>query len=159
VQKARSSIHCATKSYPTRTYPEGVNNEPAATPPGLEGVRGRLLCLFAGHDPACTPHGLHKFEWDPTRRRFDQAWVCTTVSSPNSVPLVSPASDLVYTCGARDRKWTIKPIDWSNGAPAFRYVVGGSQFNILGGGVTIDDEGRLLYSTIFGETRLLRTAG
>jgi hypothetical protein len=136
-----------------------VNNEPATTPPGLEGVRGRLLCFFLGHDPAYTPHGLHKFEWDPARRSFDEAWVCTTVSSPNSVPFVSQASDLVYTCGARDRKWTIEAVDWSTGAPAFHYVVGGSQFNTLGAGVTVDDDGRLLYGTIFGKTRLLRTAG
>jgi hypothetical protein len=37
-------------------------------------------------------------------------------------------------------------------------VLGGSQFNTLGGGVTIDDDGRLLYATIFGKTRILRTA-
>jgi len=136
-----------------------VNNEPASTPPGLEGVRGRLLCFFLGHDPAYTPHGLHKFEWDPVGRSFDEAWVCTTVSSPNSVPFVAQASDLVYTCGARDRQWTIEAVDWSTGAPAFHYVVGGSQFNTVGAGITVDDDGRLLYGTIFGKTRLLRTAG
>jgi len=136
-----------------------VNNEPATFPAGLEGGRGRLLCFFLGHDPAYTPFGLHKYEWDPARRTFDEAWVCTSVSSPNSVPFVSQASDLVYTCGARARKWTIEALDWSTGAPAFHYVVGGSQFNTLGGGVTVDDDGRLLYGTIFGKTRILRTAG
>jgi hypothetical protein len=132
-----------------------VNNEPASAPGG---IRGTLFSFFLGHDPAYTPYGLHKYEWVPERRSFDEAWVCTTVSSPNSVPFVSQASNLVYTCGTRDRQWTIEAVDWSTGAPAFHYVLGGSQFNTLGGGVTIDDDGRLLYGTIFGKTRILRAA-
>ncbi len=133
-----------------------VNNEPLTT---VGGIRGTLFSFFLGHDPAYTPHGLHKYEWDPRRRSFDEAWVCTTVSSPNSVPFVSQACDLVYTCGARDRQWTIEAVDWSTGEPRFHYVTGGSQFNTLGAGVTIDDDGRLLFGTIFGKTRILRTSG
>ena len=133
-----------------------VNNEAVTVPQGLEGSRARLLCFFLGHDPAYTPHGLHKYEWNPTTRTFEQAWVCTNVSSPNSVPFVSQASNLVYTCGARDRQWTIEAIDWSTGQSAFHFVVGGSKFNTLGGGITIDDDGRILYGTIFGKTRILR---
>ncbi len=132
-----------------------VNNESAYVPPGMG---GSLFSFFLGHDPTYTPFGLHKYEWDPETRTFDEAWVCTTVSSPNSVPFVSQASNLVYTCGARGRRWTIEAIDWTTGEPAFHYVVGGSQFNTLGGGITIDDDGRLLYGTIFGKTRILRTA-
>jgi hypothetical protein len=132
-----------------------VNNEPASAPGG---IRGTLFSFFLGHDPAYTPFGLHKYEWDPASRTLDEAWVCTTVSSPNSVPFVSQASDLVYTCGTRDRQWTIEAIDWTTGEPSFHYVLGGSQFNTLGGGVTIDDDGRLLFGTIFGKTRILRTA-
>ena len=72
------------------------------------------------------------------------------------MPFVSQASNLVYTCGARDRQWTIEAIDWTTGESTFHYVVGGSQFNTLGGGITIDDDGRILYGTIFGKTRILR---
>ena len=133
-----------------------VNNEAATTPPGLGARAGRLLCAFLGHDPAYTPFGLHKYEWDPHTRSFDEAWACTTVSSPNSVPFVSEAAGLVYTCGARDRQWTIEAVDWTTGAPAFHYVLGGSQFNTLFAGVTLDDEGRLLFGTIFGKARVLR---
>ena len=81
------------------------------------------------------------------------------MSTPNSVPFVSQGSDLVYTCGTRDRKWTIEAVDWTTGEPAFHYVVGDSTFNTLGAGVLLDHEGRLLYGTIFGKTRILRTAG
>jgi hypothetical protein len=135
-----------------------VNNEPATIAPGLGGRSGRMLCAFLGHDPTYTPYGLHKYEWDPRTRTFDEAWVCTTVSSPNSVPFVSQASDLVYTCGTRDRQWTIEAVNWRTGEPAFHYVVGGSQFNTLFAGVTIDDDGFLLFGTIFGKTRILRAA-
>jgi hypothetical protein len=133
-----------------------VNNEPASAPGG---IRPTLYSFFLGHDPAYTPYGLHKYEWNPESRTFDEAWVCTSVSSPNSVPFVSQESDVVYTCGTRDRKWTIEGVDWTTGEERFHYVMGGSKFNTLGGGVTIDDDGRLLFGTIFGKTRILRTAG
>jgi hypothetical protein len=135
-----------------------VNNEPASVPVGLPARGARVLAFFCGHDPAYTPYGLHKYEWNPAARALEEAWVCTTVSSPNSVPYVSEGSDLVYTCGTRDRCWTIEAVRWSTGEPAFHYVLGGSQFNTLGAGVTIDDEGRLLFGNVFGKTRVLRTA-
>ncbi len=80
----------------------------------------------------------------------------TEVASPNSVPFVSQGADLVYTCGVRDGRWTIEAVDWTTGASAFRFVIGGSQFNTLGGGVAFDEDGRPLFSTIFGKTRVLR---
>lgn len=133
-----------------------VNNDPPVALDGLGDRGARLMAFFLGHDPVYTPHGLHKFEWDPATRTFAEAWVCQEVASPNSVPFVAEGSGLVYTCGARDRCWTIEAVDWATGEPAFHYVVGGSQFNTLGAGVTVDDDGRLLYGTIFGKTRILR---
>ncbi len=126
---------------------------------GLDGVYSLLDCdhtLFLGHKPAYTPYGLHKYEWDPVERRLKQAWINTEVSSSNSVPFVAEASNLVYTCGTRDGKWTIEAVDWTTGESRFHYVVGGSRYNTLGGGVTVDDDGRLLYGTIFGKARILR---
>ena len=63
---------------------------------------------------------------------------------------------LAYTCGARGGQWTIEAVDWTTGEAAFHYVVGDSRFNTLGGGVTLDEEGRLLYGTIFGKVRINR---
>ncbi|MCJ7436350.1 MAG: hypothetical protein MUP97_01130 [Acidimicrobiia bacterium] len=133
-----------------------VNNEPATVPEGFPEQGLRMLVFFLGHDPAYTPHGLHKYEWDPKTRELREAWVNTDVSSPNSVPFVSQASNIVYTCGARDGRWTIEAVDWSTGRSAFHYVLGSSKFNTLGAGVTLDDDGRLLFGTIFGKTRILR---
>ena len=113
-----------------------VNNEPASLPAGWPTTRARLFCFFLGHKPAYTPYGLHKYEWDPVARQLQEAWVNTEVSSPNSVPFVAQASDQVYTCGTRGGKWTIEALDWSTGESRFHYVVGGSRYNTLGGGVT-----------------------
>ena len=115
-----------------------------------------MLCFMLGHKPEYTPHGLHKFAWNPDTRTFEEAWVNKEISSPNSVPFVAQASDLVYTCGARDGKWTIEAADWTTGESRFHYVVGGSRFNTLGAGVTIDDDGRLLFGSMYGKTRILR---
>lgn len=133
-----------------------VNNEPASVPAGFPAMGQRLLVFFLGHDPAYTPHGLHKYEWSPTTRTLEQAWINTEASSPNSVPFVSEGSDIVYTCGTRDRKWTIEALDWTTGESRFHLVVGGSQFNSLGAAVILDDDGRLLYGNVFGKTRILR---
>jgi len=133
-----------------------VNNEPASIPDGFPGGGVRLLVFFLGNRPGFTPHGLHKYEWDPVARMLREEWVNNEVSSPNSVPFVAQDSGLVYTCGARDGKWTIEAVDWATGESRFHFVLGGSQFNTLGAGVTIDDEGRLLFGNIFGKTRILR---
>lgn len=133
-----------------------VNNEPASIPDGFAGRGQRMLVFQLPHKPEYTPHGLHKYEWDPEGREVREAWVNTTVSSPNSVPFVSQASDLVYTCGVRDQKFTIEALDWTTGESRFHFVMGGAQFNTLGAGVTLDEEGRLLFGTSFGKTRILR---
>ena len=133
-----------------------VNNQPPTLVEGLPESAARALCFYLGHDPAFRPLGLHKYEWNPATRTLEEAWVCTTVSSPNSVPFVSQGSDLVYTCGTRERQWTIEAVDWTTGEPAFHYVLGGSMFNTLGAGVTVMDDGRLLFGTVFGKARVLR---
>ncbi len=133
-----------------------VNNEPAMIPEGYPQQGRRLLCFFLGHHPEYTPRGLHKYEWNPLTRSFDEAWVCTTVSSPNAVPSVSEGAGLVYTCGARDGRWTIEALDWTTGDEAFHYVLGDSRFNTGGASAIVDEEGRLLFGSLFGKTRILR---
>ena len=133
-----------------------VNNEPESYPDWLPKSARRGLAFFLGHHPEFTPHGLHKYEWDPVSRRFREAWVNTEISSPNSVPFVSEGAGLVYTCGTRDGAWTIEAADWTTGETAFHFVVGDSTYNTLGAGVTLDEEGRLLYGTIFGKVRINR---
>lgn len=133
-----------------------VDNEPARVPEGFDAGRARLFAFYLGHRPEYTPHGMHAFAWDPVARRFGHDWVTREVASPNSVPFVSEGSDLVYTCGARDGRWTIEAVNWSSGEPVFHYVTGDSRFNTLGAGVTLDGDGHLLFGTIFGKARILR---
>jgi hypothetical protein len=133
-----------------------VNNQPASVPDGVPESAERLICFYLGHDEEYRPLGMHKFEWNPVDRRLEEAWVCHDVSSPNSVPFVSQGSDLVYTCGTRNRRWTMEAVDWSTGEAAFHYVLGDSTFNTLGAGVQLDDDGRLLFGTIFGKARILK---
>jgi hypothetical protein len=133
-----------------------VNNDPPTVPDGFPAHLRRHLPFFLGNRPAFTPHGLHKFQWDPVARRLEQAWVNTEVSSPNSVPFVSQGADIVYTCGARDGAWTIEGLDWTTGESVFHYRMGGPRFNTLGAGITLDEEGRLLFGTIFGKVRIHR---
>ncbi len=133
-----------------------VNNEPRTIPDGYPPAAVRLLSFYLAHHDEYTPHGLHKYEWDPQARRLRDAWVNTEVSSPNSVPFVSQGADLVYTCGVRDGRWTIEAVDWTTGESRFHYVVGGSRYNTLGAGITLDEEGRLVYGTMFGKLRIRR---
>jgi hypothetical protein len=133
-----------------------VNNEPGSRPDWLPARGARLLCFFLGHHEQYTPFGLHKYEWDPEAREFREAWVNTVVSSPNSVPYVSQGSDTVYTCGTRAGRWTIEALDWTTGGARGHWVLGDSRYNTLGGGVHLDEEGRVLFGSIFGKTRILR---
>ncbi len=132
-----------------------VNNEPASVPPGWPLRARRMFSFMLGHKAQFTPYGLHKYRWDPVRRALVEAWVNTEVSSPNSVPAVAEDSNLVFTCGTRNGKWTIEALDWETGESRFHLVVGGSRYNTLGAGISLDEEGRLLYGTIFGKLRLL----
>lgn len=133
-----------------------VNNEPASIPDGIPARGARMLCFMLGHKPEYTPRGMHKYEWNPTERRLEQAWVNRDIASPNAVPFVAEESGLVYTCGVRDGQWTIEAADWATGSSQFHYVLGGSQFNTVGAGITVDEDGRLLFGSMYGKTRILR---
>jgi hypothetical protein len=132
-----------------------VNNQPKSKPDWLPARASRLLCFFLGHHKEFTPSGMHKYLWDPETRVFREAWVATDVSSPNSVPYVSKGSDTVYTCGTRSGQWTIEAVDWSTGEQRGHWIVGDSRFNTLGGGVYLDEDGRVVFGTIFGKVRIL----
>jgi hypothetical protein len=130
-----------------------VNNEPASVPDGFPAAGARTLVAYSGNDPAYAPHGMQKFEWDPERREFREAWVNTDASSANAVPIVSTGSNLVYTVGSRDRQWTLEAIDWSTGETAFTDVTGSARYNSLFSGIQIDEDGRIIHTTAFGILR------
>jgi hypothetical protein len=131
-----------------------VNNAPASKP--IKKAPDGAYVGLAGHHPDFTPHGVQKFEWDPEARALKQAWVNTEVSSVNSVPIVSNGSNKVYTVGARDGKWTLEAIDWSTGESAFHFVTGSSRFNTQYSGVLMDQDGRIIHTTVHGILRYER---
>lgn len=131
-----------------------VNNAPASKPIG-KAPDGAYVGL-AGHHPDYTPHGVQKFEWDPQARQLKEAWVNSEVSSVNSVPIVSNRANMVYTVGARDGKWTMEGLDWTSGESVFHYVTDSSRYNTQFSGVLMDQEGRLLHTTIHGIVRYER---
>lgn len=134
-----------------------VNNEPASIPAGYPAAARTVLVGFAGADPAFTPHGMQKFEWNSVTRQLLEAWAAPNISSANSVPIVSTTSNLVYTVGARNGKWTMEAIDWQTGASAFHYETGSNRYNTLFSGVNLDQEGRVVHTTSFGILRYERT--
>jgi hypothetical protein len=130
-----------------------VNNDPASVPDGFPAAGIRVLAGYAATDPAFTPHGMQKFEWDPEARTFEEAWANRKVTSANAVPVVSVGSGLVYTVGVRDGQWAMEAVDWRTGRSAFHWTTGGARYNTLFSGMNIDQQGRIVHTTTFGILR------
>jgi hypothetical protein len=131
-----------------------VNNVPRNEPWYLPSRAATLLISYLGSEPRYQPFGVQKFEWDPTTRSLRNAWVNREVSSPSCVPIVSYPSDRVYLIGARDDRWTLEALEWSDGRSAFHTVIGGQRYNPLFSGTQIDEAGRIHYGTPWGRVRL-----
>jgi len=131
-----------------------VNNAPRNAPPGMKGRAAFMLVGFLGNEEAYQPYGVQKFAWSPERQQLEEAWVNTSVSSPNAVPGISLGSDQVYLVGAREGKWTLEALDWNTGQSTFHYKLGGQRFNSFGSAVLLDEQGRIHYGSIWGRTRL-----
>jgi len=158
-----------------------VNNEPNNIPPQLGEIDPRINSLivgFLGNEPLIQPYGMQKFKWEPAgtgselvcqhpdkpshncrhtievpidEGRFVVDWVNNDVSSLNAVPIVSAASDAVYTVGARNGLYTIEALDWTSGEEIFHWFVGGNRFNSLYSGIMINENGQIHYNTMWGK--------
>ena len=131
-----------------------VNNVPRNAPWYLPSRARTLLVSFLGSEPLYQPYGVQKFEWDPDTRSLRNAWVNREVSSPSCVPIVSYPSDRVYLIGARNDRWTLEALEWSDGTSAFHTEIGGQRYNPLFSGTEIDEAGRIHYGTPWGRVRL-----
>ena len=130
-----------------------VNNDPASVPDGFPAAGTRVLSGYSGADPLFTPLGLQKFEWDEASQTFGEAWANTEISSANAVPIVSGDLGLVYVVGARDGEWTLEGVDWETGESVFHWVTGSNRYNTLFSGLNIDQDGRIVHTTMFGILR------
>ncbi len=133
-----------------------VNNTPRNTPFFMptEGVGRGATIGPLGNNPKFQPFGVQKFEWNPSARRLETAWVNETISSPNGVPWVSTGSGQVYFIGARDNEWTLEAVNWLTGEPTFHYILGGQKYNNMFSGPTIDEQGRVFVGAYFGRLRI-----
>lgn len=133
-----------------------VNNTPRNTPFFMptEGVGRGATIGPLGNNPKFQPYGVQKFEWNPSLRRLEKAWVNETISSPNGVPWVSTGSAQVYFIGARDNEWTLEAVNWLTGEPTFHYILGGQKYNNMFSGPTIDEQGRVFVGAYFGRLRI-----
>jgi hypothetical protein len=135
-----------------------VNNVPREVPWYLPSQARMLLISYLGSEPQHQPFGVQKFAWDPATRSLRNAWVNDEVSSPSCVPIVSYPSDRVYLIGARDDRWTLEAMEWSDGTSAFHTEIGGQRYNPLFSGTLIDEDGRIHYGTPWGRVRLAPAA-
>ena len=102
-----------------------VNNTPRNAPffiPKEGSARGVLIGPL-GSNPKFQPYGMQKFQWNPAKRRLEEAWVNERISSPNGVPWVSTGSNQVYFMGARDNEWTFEAVNWMSGERTFHYIL------------------------------------
>ncbi len=133
-----------------------VNNTPRNAPffiPKEGSARGVLIGPL-GSNPKFQPYGVQKFQWNPAKRRLEEAWVNERISSPNGVPWVSTGSNQVYFMGARDNEWTFEAVNWMSGERTFHYILPGQKYNNEFSGPTIDQQGRAFVGTIFGRMRI-----
>lgn len=133
-----------------------VNNEAKNVPQEiLDDPQAKLLFTgYLSYLKEFAPHGGQKFEWDPKTKTLKSAWVNSEVTSPNCVPLVSAASNMVYLSGARDNQWTLEAIDWGTGKSAFHFILGGARFNSFYSQPQIDMDGRVMVSALYGALRI-----
>ncbi|MEL7208510.1 MAG: hypothetical protein AAGK32_09825, partial [Actinomycetota bacterium] len=130
-----------------------VNNDPASVPAEFPAAGNRVLVGYAGSDPAFTPQGMQQFAWNPDEQAFEESWVNTEVSSANAVPIVSADLAHVYTVGGRDGAWSMEAVDWATGESAFNWATGSNRYNTLFSGMNIDEDGRIIHTTMFGIVR------
>lgn len=135
-----------------------VNNVPRNVPWYLPSRAKTLLVSYLGSSPIYQPYGVQKFEWDKTTQTLRNAWVNRDVSSPSCVPVVSYPSDRVYLIGARENRWTLEALEWSDGRSAFHSMIGGQRYNPLFSGTELDELGRIHYGTPWGRVRLVPDA-
>jgi len=131
-----------------------VNNQPPSLPWYVPAEFGPVLAGYLATEEAYRPLGVQKYEWDPKTRELNEAWVNVNVSSPNSVPVISGASNMLYTGGARDGEWTMEAIDWTTGKESFHWKLGDNRYNTLFAPVVIDPAGDLVYGGPWGRVKL-----
>ncbi len=78
-------------------------------------------------DPARTPYGVQKFQWNAVSRQLEVAWTRADVSSPNSTPVVAMENRQLHVVGLKDGQWVMEVLDWDTGITKAIYTLGASE--------------------------------
>ncbi|MBW2387074.1 MAG: hypothetical protein JRG89_01440 [Deltaproteobacteria bacterium] len=102
-------------------------------------------------DPARTPYGVQKFQWNAASRELEVAWTRADVSSPNSTPVVAMENRQLHVVGLKDGKWVMEVLDWDTGATKAIYSLGESErFNPIMLALQILPNGDPIYASFGG---------
>ena len=85
-----------------------------------------MLDAFFSGDEDIQPMGVERIDWDPRADRFRSRWSRADVSMPNTVPVISSASKIVYGIGARGGQWLLWGLDWETGRTRVDFNLGRS---------------------------------
>lgn len=88
-------------------------------PDGLPSVLLNALAALRGGDPAATPHGAERIDWDPQKQRCHSVWGNQKVSIPNGIPSISEGSGLAYGMRLKGDDWGVGGLDWKTGKSSF----------------------------------------
>jgi hypothetical protein len=102
-------------------------------------------------DPARTPYGVEKFQWNPELRKFEVAWIRADVSSPNSTPVVAMENRQLHVVGLKASTWVMEVLDWDTGTTKAVYRLGASErFNPIMLALQILPNGDPIYASFGG---------
>jgi hypothetical protein len=128
-----------------------VNNYPKSVPWWLPDWGHQIITNYLANHVKYQPQGIMKAEWNPESRDFYKDWAHPRVSSPNMVPTVLGAHNMVMIHSANeDSEFVSRAFDWDTGVQQFEWIVGGTQFNCMYSMYMYDYYGNIWCPTHFG---------
>lgn len=127
----------------TTAYPEPARNVWANT--------------FAPGTTRAAPHGMQKFHWNSTERKFDRVWTNTEVDNSDiTVASVSSATGLLYAASKNEGRYEYLGIDWATGETVARWPFpdDSRKWNLFGGMITPMGDGQFLSGGMFSIKRV-----
>ncbi len=122
---------------------------------GAGGTPDRLVDVLANGPVAPPPHGVQRFEWNPTIHQWTSAWARGDVVSTSMVPAVSATSGIVFLNGYTEADgWEVTGLDWQTGETVHRTIFG--QSNLGNGAYALIEglpNGDLLFNSVGGPLR------
>lgn len=120
----------------------------------------RPITVALSGDADIAPSGIERIDWDPKANIFRSRWSRPDVSVPNTVPVGSTATNMVYAIGARDGKWLLWGLDWNTGSTKTDFVMGRSlRWNSAYMISTPFPDGSVTYGGYWGLVRIGKGAG